>query len=79
MSLIAWRAAPRSSSTGGPLSCRKMLSGEMSRCRVLPSCSTRRAPSTDHSSLRSHSSVGGVRIWARACFKVMPEYRGMTI
>ncbi len=76
---MTWRAAPRSSSTGGPESCKKMLSGEMSRCRAWPSCSTRSALVTDHSSLRSQASGGGVRMWARACLSVMPLYSGMTM
>ena len=43
-------AAPSSSSTGGPVVLLKMLSGEMSWCKVLLSCSTRRASRIDHSS-----------------------------
>ena len=35
VSLMVRRAAPKSSSTGGPSSCKKMLSGETSRCTML--------------------------------------------
>ena len=56
-----------------------MLSGEMSRCSVSFSCSTRKASSTAQSTLRSQASDGGLRMNARACFKVMPWYSGITM
>ena len=72
-SAITCRAAPKSSSTGQPSGCMRMLSGEMSRWNTDAACSVPSAPSSVSRMRRSSGSVGAPAEPSRKAFSVTPS------